>query len=267
MDGRKHVSRENVDVINVSDGTRILRYIRLPQFIEMLMTRSLFQISVEKFDDPAEGSYGWKSVEFAPAIVSQYTPTAGTRHYTIFQRDADPNAPVVEQLTATTPQIISAARQRAAVTCWYEFDGRESYGMWKNYGGEFAVAIESTVGDLRRVFAGMANVTVAGVSYCRLLEKISSVDTLFFHKREEFKDEYEIRSVQLFNEPFGGVVAQSLDLSQLNSLMRTITLSPAMRSTMEQSLASLIYGIFNAESRTYSGVINRSRMNYEPLPV
>jgi hypothetical protein len=253
-------------MIQVDNDTRILRYIRLPQFIEMLMTRALYQPCVEQFEDPAEGSYGWKDIRFDTPIVQRFTPVAGTKRYTLFQRNPDPNAPIVTQFTAETHQIVQAARQRAAVTCWYQFDGRESYGMWKNYGGEFAVAIESTVGVLRGIFADQSGVTVAGVTYDKLPKQISSVETLFFYKREEFAEEREIRSVQLFNEPFGAVVAERLDLSQLDSLMQSVILSPAMRHTMEASVASLIHGIFSGEQRSYSGSIRRSSMNYEPLP-
>src|SRR6185437_9141510 len=120
---------------------------------------------------------------------------------------------------------------RVAATYWFEFEERESYGMWNVYGrsGE-SVAIETTVGVLRELLGREGPVRIERMRYEPMRGEIDDIATLFFHKRREYKEENEIRSVQVFNKPLtNSIVDQPLSLDDLNTLIRRIILAPDSR--------------------------------------
>lgn len=133
-------------MIEVPNETVLWRYMRLPQFIEMIMTSALYQTSVEMFDDPAEGAYGYVNTTIAPEVIAALKPPPEVRF--VYKRD---QGAVIEQLPLTKEAPLFEARKKTCVTCWYWHEGVESYAMWKVYGGgDFAVAIETTAGRSAR---------------------------------------------------------------------------------------------------------------------
>lgn len=252
----------------VQDHAKIWRYFRLPAFMEMLMHSALFQARVTEFDDPLEGAFGYRSVKFSDQVV-QYLDPPRDRTYRSFSRVPDPDAPLVEVQPLKVEDVIYEARQHVCVTCWYEHDATESYAMWRVYGADsFAVAVETTVGALRRALSDAPNVVVGGVEYSALPNAINSVQELFFHKRPEFSNEREIRSVALYPERITGpVVIQSLQPEVLDELLGSVIVAPQMRATMVNTLRGIIQGIFRGNDRHFdSNRLRQSSLDAEQLP-
>lgn len=131
-----------------SEDTRLWRYMKLNSFLELL-SGHLIQTRIDVLNDAAEGAYGYKRIHFRD------------------ERD--------------TRAAIRRARTRVAATYWFEFEQRESYGMWSIYGrsGE-SVAIETTVGALREVLKREGKVRIERMRYEPMRGQIDDIATLFF---------------------------------------------------------------------------------------
>jgi hypothetical protein len=222
----------------IPDETPIWRYIPLGPFLELLMNSALFQTSVRVFEDGAEGAYGYKATRIDDSVPrslllepSRYMDASGLR-----------------QLPFKTPDVIKAARERTAVTCWFKHSGTESYGMWRIYGRDpFAVAIATSVGALRSILAGQTTTRVGAVAYRPLPAVVQDAHTLFFHKREEYQAEQEIRSIYVSQQPLDGrFLMWPLAPEQLDALLSKIIVAPAMRPTMYDTLLAVVKGKFES---------------------
>jgi hypothetical protein len=183
---------------------------KMNSFLELL-TGHMAQSRIDMLGDAAEGAYGWRNIHFAPSLLQKLYDN---RRHSVVSRRAMDCASVgedtvssghdknLEESRTTVPSVIRKARTYAAATYWIEFE-RESYGMWNLYGraGE-SVAVETTVGALRRVLGRAdAQLRVERMRYDPMRGEISDLHELFFHKRREYQDEREIRSVQVFDGP------------------------------------------------------------------
>lgn len=229
-----------------ADDTVIWRYMKMNSFLELL-SGHLVQTRIDMLHDAAEGAYGWKHVRFAPHVLERLQMPGGE------SKDA--------------AAIIRRARTHAAATYWFEFD-RESYGMWNVYGrsGE-SVAIETTVGALRAVLARAGEARVERMRYDPLQGEIADVHTLFFHKRREYKEEREIRSVQIFPEPLEEpIVDQRLSPGDLNVLMKRIILAPDSRDTFVDAINQIVEAVFAYNGKRYEGEICGSSLDEDLIP-
>lgn len=229
-----------------ADDTIIWRYMKMNSFLELL-SGHLVQTRIDMLHDAAEGAYGWKHVRFAPQVLERLQMPNGE------SQDA--------------AAIIRRARMHAAATYWFEFD-RESYGMWNVYGrsGE-SVAIETTVGALREVLARAGEARVERMRYDPLQGEIADVHTLFFHKRREYKEEREIRSVQIFSEPLEEpIVDQRLSPGDLNVLMKRIILAPDSRDTFVDAINQIVKAVFAYNDKRYEGEICGSSLDEDLIP-
>jgi hypothetical protein len=214
---------------------------KMNSFLELL-TGHLVQSRIDVLGDAAEGAYGWKNIRFTPSVLER-----------LDARD--------------TAQAIRNARMRAAATYWIEFE-RESHGMWNVYGrtGE-SVAVETTVGALRDVLARAGEVWIERMRYEPMQGKIDNVHTLFFHKHREYKDEREIRSVQIFERPLDEpIFVQKLSLDDRNALMNRIILAPDSRATFVDSVKCLVQSVFAYENGRYAGEICGSSLDEDLIP-
>jgi hypothetical protein len=229
-----------------ADETIIWRYMKMNSFLELL-SGHLVQTRIDMLHDAAEGAYGWKHVQFSSRVLERLRMTNGASH------DA--------------AAIIRRARTHAAATYWFEFD-RESYGMWNVYGrtGE-SVAIETTVGALREVLAREGEARIERMRYDPLDGEINDVHTLFFHKRREYKEEREIRSVQIFPEPLEEpIVDQQLSLDDLNVLIKRIILAPDSRPTFVDAVKRIVQAVFAYDNKRYAGEICGSALDEDLIP-
>lgn len=228
------------------DDTVIWRYMKLNSFIELLSGR-LVQTRIDVSGDAAEGAFGWRAVRFSPAVLARVGLT---------RNDG-----------ALSDEVIRRARTFAAATYWFEFD-RESFGMWNVYGrsGE-SVAIETTVGTLREILSRNGDARVERMRYSPMRGEIADLHTLFFHKRREYKEEREIRSVQIFSEPLPDRIAEHrVDARDLNKLMRKIVLAPDSRKTFQDAMERVVGAIFWAGGGRYTGEICRSVLDEDLVP-
>jgi hypothetical protein len=228
------------------DETVIWRYMKMNSFLELL-SGHLVQTRIDMLHDAGEGAYGWKHVRFSPHVLDKLQMKNGA------SQDA--------------AAVIRRARMHAAATYWFEFD-RESYGMWNVYGrtGE-SVAIETTVGALREVLAREGEARIERMRYDPLEGEIPDVHTLFFHKRREYKEEREIRSVQVFPEPLKEpIVNQQLSLDDLNVLIKRIILAPDSRETFVDAVKHIVEAVFAYNDKRYAGEICGSSLDEDLIP-
>lgn len=218
-----------------SDGTRVWRYMKLNSFLELL-SGHLIQTRIDVLNDAAEGAYGYKHVRL--------------------QHERD------------TVEAIRRARTRVAATYWFEFEERESYGMWSIYGrsGE-SVAIETTVGALRNLLRREGKVRIERMRYEPMRGQIDDIATLFFHKRREYKEEREIRSVQVFEHPLREpIFDQRLSLDDLNTLVKRIILAPDSRQTFIEAVKHVVESIFAFDGKRFAGEISGSALDEDLVP-
>lgn len=225
-----------------SEDTVIWRYMKLHSFLELL-SGHLVQSRIDTLQDAAEGAFGWRNISFARA-VSEELGACGD-----------------------VADIIRRARMRAAATYWFEFD-RESYGMWNVYGrtGE-SVAVETTVGALREVLGREGGLRIERMRYEPMKGEIGDLHTLFFHKRREYRDEREIRSVQIFPKPLEQqIFDQPVSLDDLNRLVKRIILAPDSRQTFVTALKRIVESVFAHEKKTFAGEICGSSLDQDLVP-
>ena len=226
------------------DGTVIWRYMKLNSFLELL-SGHLVQTRIDTLYDAAEGAYGWRHVRFTPALLDKL--------------GLDPSAPGDE--------VVRTARTHVAATYWFEFE-RESYGMWNIYGrtGE-SVAIETTVGALRAVLSREGEVRIERMRYEPMSGDIGDIHSLFFHKRREYREEREIRSVQVFPQPMTGfIVDQRVSLDDLNTLVKRIILAPDSRSTFVDAVRRIVNAVFSYDGKRFAGEIAGSVLDEDLVP-
>lgn len=227
------------------DETVIWRYMKLNSFLEFL-SGHLVQTRIDTLDDASEGAYGWRKITFAPKLRRRLSPNGET----LGVEDA-----------------IRRARTYVAASYWFEFD-RESYGMWNVYGrsGE-SVAIETTVGALRELLGRQGEAWVERMKYEPMEGEIADLHSLFFHKRREYKEEQEVRSLQVFeHELREPIVDLRLSLDDLNVLVRRIVLAPDSRKTFVEAVHRTVHAMFALEKNSFRGEICRSTLDEDLVP-
>jgi hypothetical protein len=229
-----------------ADDTVIWRYMKLNSFLELL-SGHLVQTRIDVLHDAAEGAYGFKRIRFAPSLLERL-------HF-----DGAP---------AGTAEVIRRARTYVSATYWYEFEEQESFGMWNVYGrtGE-SVAVETTVGALRTVLSREGETRIERMRYEPMEGEVADIHTLFFHKRREFKDEREIRSVQVFSNPMEQpIVDQRLSLDDLSLLMKRIILAPDSRNTFVDAVNRIVHSVFAYDRKHFTGEICSSALDEDLVP-
>jgi hypothetical protein len=225
----------NADRYIPADETLLWRYMKLNSFLELL-SGHLIQTRIDVLHDAAEGAYGYKRIRF-------------------------PNG-------ADAVETIRRARMQVVATYWFEFEERESHGMWSVYGrsGE-SVAIETTAGALRGLLGREGKVRIERMRYEPMKGAIDDIATLFFHKRHEYKEEREIRSVQVFDKPLSdSIVDQRLSLDDLNTLIRRIILAPDSRQTFVEAVKHTVESIFAFDDKRFTGEIAGSALDQDLVP-
>jgi hypothetical protein len=219
---------------------------KLNSFLELL-SGHLVQSRIDMLHDAAEGAYGFKKIRFAPSLLQRLNVNGAS---------PDP------------ADVIRRARTHVSATYWYEFEQRESFGMWNVYGrtGE-SVAVETTVGALRKVLSRKGEPRIERMRYEPMQGEIDNIHTLFFHKRREYKEEREIRSVQVFSKPLEDpIFDQHVSLDDLNTLMKRIILAPDSRDTFIDAVTRIVNSVFAYEDKRFTGEICSSALDEDLVP-
>jgi len=155
---------------DAGEATPLWRYVTYPIWLELLRTRSLHFTRVDRLepDDPYEGRF---------LLPREWAEIASRSR----AGEANP------------------ARSQFAVSCWCAAQG-ERMSLWERYAAPFGVAMETTLGRLRRALSPRrVAVRVAPVVYAEdpALASEGGLDILrwMLRKRRAFEDEQEIRAV------------------------------------------------------------------------
>jgi hypothetical protein len=214
----------------------------LGPFLSMLTSQALFQTRVDAFKDASEGAYGYKNSDLTRVASALKLPWR-----TFSDNEGEYREPPEKE------EIIRVARARTAVTCW--FRGFESFSMWQIYARDhFGVAVVTTLGALRQAFENAENVVIGEVTYDRLPPVVADTHKLFFHKRAEYRDECEIRSVNVLPDPITDPHPMiTLPPNTIDSLFANVVAAPGMQNTMFSSLLRILQTQFSALGLTFNG--------------
>ena len=231
----EHIPIERPDDENI----KIWRYMDFTKFIDMLKTKKLFFVRVDKLDDdPFEGSIPW----------------ANYLHRIVHNK----NYP--EKLEYFRNRSI-AMRRSTAVNCWH-MNEHESLAMWRLYTtSNEGIAIQSTFKSLVDSFNGPRDdgLIVGKVKYIDYrYEQIPETSFVypFLYKRKSFEHERELRAliVRLPKEKDknGGEVVK-LDSSQetiqgdgikvnvkLEQLIHAVYVSPTSKVWFKELVESIL---------------------------
>jgi hypothetical protein len=236
----------------LDDSVELWRYMALGPFLTMLISQALFQTRVDSFEDTSEGAFGYKSADL--------NPVAGAlgMQYRSFADDQGP-----QLRPPRKEEIIRTARAATAVTCWFQYAGSEKFSMWRIYARDtFGVAVVTTLGALKQVFQGIDSVRIRPVNYVALPAQVPDVHSLFFHKRAEYSDESEIRTVNVSDQPFiEAYPSIALSPGNLNALLASVVAAPGMSKTMFDSL----YNIIEMQFRLLALTFPRGRLRHSTL--
>lgn len=175
------------------DDARIWRYMDFTRFVSLLESRALFFSRVSDLDDPFEGSFP-KGQTILDRVLGML-PNSVTQGAQI-------------NLSEGLQKAWPAMRKWALVSCWH-ISEYESAAMWKLYGAkDAAVAIQSTVGDLRTALGkppslsadwhGSAEFHIGSIEYLDYSTgriPTGSFASQYFRKRQSFDHERELRAL------------------------------------------------------------------------
>jgi hypothetical protein len=236
----------------LDDSVELWRYMALGPFLTMLVSQALFQTRVDSFEDTSEGAFGYKAADLNPVAAALGMP------YRSFSDDQGP-----QTVPPKKEEIIRTARAATAVTCWFKYAGTEKFSMWRIYARDtFGVAVVTTLGALKQVFTSIDSARIQPISYVALPPRVPDVHSLFFHKRAEYSDECEIRTVnvsdQAFIEPYPSIV---LSHDNLDGLLGSVVAAPGMSKTMFDSL----YNIIEMQFRLLGLMFSKERLRHSSL--
>ncbi len=186
---------------------KIWKYMDLAKFLSLLTTKSLYFASPARFQDLSEGSLPKSHVEAVSNLMQEQTvePMVALRpHFAAKSPEALAQFDGLLRKMATGLRTASReATLRFGVSCWH-LSEYESEAMWKLYSASGqAIAIESTVGQLRSSFGKTEHIVIDRVRYADFdqdgIEKGHRHYGLFM-KRRSFEHEKELRATILLPE-------------------------------------------------------------------
>ena len=222
---------------------KIWRYLSIDKFMSMLSSNNLHIPNVSLFNDRYEGMLSDKSKEEAQKVllVNQNKLIKQDEKFNEeIQYIASQNEQYKSMLLKNHYSFHTLYRYFSwyfmFCSCWFQRD-KESYLMWSQYGDNAyptSVAIQTTVGNLiKSLKPAQYDIHIGKVDYIdyennhiKGYEKITTVDLdtsdnvlkLFYapimHKREEYRDEDEVRAIISFesicNDFFGQVYTSEI---------------------------------------------------------
>lgn len=167
-------------------ASRVWRYMDLPKFLAFLSTRSLYFSRADLLEQ--EGYFPRGSEVTFRAFIEK-------------ARQGGPEAAAKDWESALKDSY-ERNRWSVFVSCWFG-NSRESKHMWKNYAGQFGVAIRSTYQRLntalpltwRSQAVLLGKVSYGDYSSPDYVKDVSNHLNIFMSKPLEYEDEREIRAV------------------------------------------------------------------------
>jgi hypothetical protein len=224
------------------DTQKIWRYMDFAKFISLLANEALFFPCPCRFNDRFEGYATRSDIEtlskMAQPIYKYMSESLNNNKKTHPDKDYSE----LDCLLKKLPETAKAGpdTQRFGVSCWHKSE-YESEAMWKLYSksGQ-AIAIESTVKQLREAIINKDGVTIDSVRYLDFDKDTKDKRHPLFQKRKSFEHEKELRaSILLEEKDYGKGAFVKCDL---NSLINKIHVSPFVEAFIKDDIEKLCSG-------------------------
>jgi hypothetical protein len=166
---------------DISDDSKLWRYMDFAKFLEMLESNSLFFTRVDNFEDKFEGSNSKFNKKVGREVYSDLTDEQYKSHSA--------------QFGDTLKMLI----RNTCINCWHSNE-YESEAMWKLYShSNESVAIQATYSKFKscfnktdtRIYIGKVNY----IDYEKDWLPESNLYSPFLHKRKSFEHEREVRAL------------------------------------------------------------------------
>jgi hypothetical protein len=212
------------------DCAPIWRYVGLPALLHILQTRTLFFPSIATLAkiDPWEGR--WSSDE--AAVIHSAVKDSMLRQ--VADGSQDPGWIETTNFPDTFHQLVAKS---VCVNCWHA-NAEESAAMWAIYGANHGIALQSSVGALKRALSAEERpVPISPVQYGSTLTPAVAPIRVALRKRNSFSHEREVRAIvvtEISNAP-GTPVAVDV-----NTLINRIYLWPLAPTWIQEVVKSEI---------------------------
>ncbi|WP_238656071.1 hypothetical protein [Paenibacillus piscarius] len=140
----EEIMLKELQKFEVDEELKICRYMNLPKFMSLLTNSSIFFTRADKFEDPLEGEMpeaakkelfdkDFFNVDLY-AIISKFIGREVTK----------------VGLAEETINMYKSYKSTTFISCWTSFQA-ESYALWKIYGEDYGVAIQTNIGKLKNL--------------------------------------------------------------------------------------------------------------------
>lgn len=169
-------------VSEVTDDTKVWRYMTFSRFMWALMKQQLWMARIDLLSDDFE-----------------MVPSQSQR--TLYFESLQGEDLTAAQKNARINENLQSYRERMFVNCWFASE-HESDLMWNRYCGTVeGVALETTLGKLKRALPTVRPVSYAEPPPSKIFPTMFELAT---QKRPEFRDEREVRSLLFWEQPYSG---------------------------------------------------------------
>jgi hypothetical protein len=161
-----------------SEEKMIWRYMDLPKFISLIDKKSLFFTKASKFPDPYEGTIPKHNEVVRRTMYEQVKPE--------FESDEQFDS-FIRSVPEIFGSILKQYRELMLINSWH-FSDYESAALWELYGKETAIAIQSTINELKDSFTKTADTIWIG--------KVNYIDF-----NDDWMDEWNIHEAFVIKRP------------------------------------------------------------------
>jgi hypothetical protein len=204
------------------EAIRLYRYMDFTKFVSVIQKKELYFCPVDKLDDPFEGSFPQKEIEYHKrnGYWDEIAPGFKTRRGEVF------------------------------INCWH-YNEQESAGMWRLYSqiGK-GIAIQTTIPKLKEAFkVCQKNIYIGKVIYIDYTKDFfyknepKGYDSLnfgvpFIHKRNIFEAEKEYRAVYISHESKS--IERPYFQMDLDTLIENVIVAPKCEDWLFELTANLL---------------------------
>jgi hypothetical protein len=209
----------------VTDSSLVVRrYMTHWKFSQTVKTRTLYFAPASQFSDELEGHHTKLDNDLSDTQLTQWGLDSRAR-----------------TIASESRAIVAAHNQKAVVISCWTAGINETFRMWSEYGqGAEAVAIETTVGDLRGALG--SDFLIVPVRYLdfskQSIPKEHSLQPFFF-KRRCYDWEHEVRVVGEM-EMGKRIASPRIVPVDLHSLVRRVVVSPFAPTEYRATVMSLL---------------------------
>lgn len=162
------------------DDTKIWRFMDFEKLLHLLISKKMYFTRSDMFEDPFEGMISRANVALRPEVYK------------------DSGLPL--KIFTLSDEHSLRVRKFTFINCWHMND-YESAGMWTMYSSNKGIAIQSTIGRLKKSLkATTKRIYLSDVTYIDYETDWMPEGNIYYpfiHKRKSFDHEREIRAIYL----------------------------------------------------------------------